>query len=576
MRPFHRALLAGLLFAAAIEGAFFPARLFAAERAAVVKELAIALGPTVYRIKQLEAQGTTLSEAELARLFDQKDATPARERFARLNAAKIIIPEIAGEAEAIGVKQNFVYRDVILENVKSGRIGAFRAASFAQTIDRPSGGRIEAHFDKIAINNIDLAQIVHVYGDARADANEALKSLQEETIIESASYAIPDARLELRIGRIAMKGLKARSFSRPPSNWFTEPSEAAAPAAERSAIIALAALDAIGGSEIGRFEARDVVASGVASGLGGKPFTLKLGRVELTNLANSVVGDLSIEDFSFAGVEAGDVKLRRLALRGLELRPFFEQSDRRFPRLAHAEFIDFEADLPDPANGDGARDKFRVGAGAADFGAYRDGTPTKLALKVDHWIIDVAARAGAPADAQLVALGYKDLDLSGAFDGEWREKEQEFVIRQATLDGRDMGRLQLAATLTNVAGMVFSANSALARAAALTVLVKRVEASFENLGLVDKTLALEAKNRRTDAAKLQADYASTAEAAISALFDGSEKGRLIGGAVAKFVAAPKQLRLRLESAKGVGALDAMTAKPGEILQGLDVDAKANQ
>jgi hypothetical protein len=576
MLRLHCVLLAGLALAASAVGAFFIAPASAAEKTAVVKDLTVTLGPAVYRIRRLEAQGTTLSEPELAQIFDQKDATLAKDRFARLNAKRIVIPEIAGEAEAVGVKQHFVYRDLVLENVNAGRIGALRAASLEQTADRPKGGRIEARYGQIICKNIDLAQIAHVYGEARADENEAVKPLQDEVAVESATFAIPDAQIEFRVARISMRGLKARAFLRPPSAWFAQASDGAAPATEQSAALAVAALNAVSGLEIEGVEARDLVLTGVAAGPGGKPYALKFGRVKLSNLAGSVVGDLSIDDFSFASEQLGDVKLRHVALRGFDLRPFFEQSERRFPRLAHIDVSDFGADLMDQEAGDSAREKFRLAAAEADFSAYRDGVPTKFVAKVERFVIDLSASAGAPADAQLIALGYRDIDLSGTLEGEWREKEQQFIVRQATLDGRDMGKLQLSAILTNVAGLVFSPNSAIARAAALAVLLQRVEASFENKGIVEKTLELEAKTRRADPAKLRADYASAAEAVVSALFDGSEKGRIIGGAVAKFVATPKQLHLRLESARGVGALDALTSNPGEILQGLDVDATATQ
>jgi hypothetical protein len=230
--------------------------------------------------------------------------------------------------------------------------------------------------------------------------------------------------------------------------------------------------------------------------------------------------------------------------------------------------------LPDASVSDAAREKFRVAAGFVDLGAYRDGAPTNVSSRVDHWIIDLTARGGAPADAQLIALGYKEVDLSWAFDGQWREKEQELVVRQATLEGRDMGRVEFAATLANVSPLVFSPNPILSRAAALSMLAKRVDASFENTGLIDKTLDLEAKSKGVDAAKLRADYAVSAAALITSFFEGSDKARPLADAVGKFVASPKQLRLRLQSAKGVGVFDAMTSKPSEILQGVDIEAKA--
>jgi hypothetical protein len=574
MRVFRRTRLAGLPLALAL-AAFVPACRDVVAQAAAVNDLVFEIGPTTYRIKRLEAQGMTLSELELARLFDPKDTAPAKDRFARLNAARIIIPEISGESEAFGLKQRFIYRGLVLENLKAGQIGSLRAASFEQIIERPKGGQIEAHYGQINIKNLDLAQIAHIYGDARAVENETAKPVQGEAVIDSAEYAVPDSKLALHIGRISMRGFKARTFARPLSLWFAEASDGVANE-DQSAALALAVLDAIDGSEVGLIEARDIVATGVAAGAGGKPFSMKLGRVALSNLVNSVAGNILIEDLSLAGAQSGNVIARHLTMRGLELRPLSEPGGRRFPRVAHLEISGLDADLPDQENGGLTREKFRLAAAVGDFAAYRDGIPTKLLLKADKLSADLSARAETPFSARLSALGYKELDVSGILEGEWRESEQDLTIHQATLDARDMGRLRLSGTMTNVPALVFSPNTILARAAALPVLIQRLEASFENRGLVEKTFELEAKSRRTDPASLRADFASTAETAVSTFFEGSEKGRLIGEAIAKFIATPKRLHLRFESATGIGAFDAMKSKPGEILQRLDVDALANQ
>jgi hypothetical protein len=166
------------------------------------------------------------------------------------------------------------------------------------------------------------------------------------------------------------------------------------------------------------------------------------------------------------------------------------------------------------------------------------------------------------------------VDLSWVVDGEWREQEQELVVRQATFEGKDMGRVDFTATLANVSPLLFSASPIVARAAALSVLARRFDATIENLSLVDRTIDMEAKSKGVDPAKLRADYAVSAEALVLAFFGGAEKARPIAEAIAKFVSSPRQLRLRLQSAKGIGVFDVITSKPSEILQSADVEAKA--
>jgi hypothetical protein len=537
------------------------------------ENLAFSIGPTNYRIPRIFVEGAGLTPSDVARIFDGKAPAPAKERFARLTASRIIIPQIAGETAAAGAAQRFLYKDVVLEKVNSGRIGAARAASLEQTIDRPQGGRVIAHYGPIGARNVDLAQIAHVYGESGAGNQEPMKGVDEDLSVENITLSVPDSGFELRVGRLTATDAKARATNRPLAHWFDDASSVGAPPTpEQSAALALAAMDAIAGFEVGRIEAQDVSASSA----GAKPFTLTIKRASLGKIVNSTIGELSMEDLSYFAADSSKATLRRATMRGLELRPLFEQSGRQYPRFAHIDLAGVDANLPDPTVGDVAREKFRIVFGALDLGAYRDNAPTRISSRLDHCVIDLTERAGAPADAQLIALGYKEVDLSWALDGEWREKEQEITLRQAMLEGKDMGRVAFTATLENVSPLLFSPVPVLARAAAVSALAKRLDASFEDMTLIDRTIDAEAKSRGVDPAKLRSDYAVSTTAVILAFFDNDEKARPLAEAIGKFVASPKQLRLHLQSAKGIGFLTAMTSKPSEILQLIDIEAKTTR
>jgi hypothetical protein len=537
------------------------------------ENIAFSIGPTNYRIPRLSVEGATITPLDIARIFDSKTPSPARDRFARLTAKRIVIPEIAGETAAAGATQRFLYRDVVLENVSSGRIAEARAASLEQTIDRPRGGRIVAHYGPIAARKVDLAQIAHVYGESGGADPEPMKIIEDEFSVENATLSIPDSGFDLRIRRLTAKEAKARATNRPLAHWFDEPSSAgASPTPEESAALALAAMDALAGFEVDLLEAHDLSAS---SG-GGKSFNLTIKRAALGKIASAAIGELTLDELSYFAADSSKVSLRRAVARGIELRTMFEQAGRQYPRVGHIELAGLDANLPDPDFGDVAREKFRVASGSLDLGAYRDNTPTRIASRMDHCVIDLTERAGAPADAQLIALGYKELDLSWTVDGEWQEKDQEIMVRRAVLDGKDMGKVEFTALLANVSPLLFSPIPALSRAAALSAVVKRLDASLEDMTLVDRTIDAEAKSKGVDPAKLRADYAASATALISAFFDNEEKAAPIAEAIGRFIASPKHLRLHLQSAKGIGLLTAMTSKPSEILRMIDVDAKAGR
>lgn len=567
MRPCRFAIFC---FAVAPLFAAAPA-LVAAEAPVALENLVLDLGPAVYRIPRLEAAGTSLSAADAARLFDRGDPAPLAERLARLSAARVTIPELVGETKAGGVTQRLVYRDVIIENLVAGRAATLRAAALEQTAERAGGPRMEARYGAMTVKGADFKQIIHVVADARADEKEIPKPVEEEALVENAVFAIPDAKLEIRVGRASASNVKARALLDPLPRLFERlPAPGAGASAQEGTAAALALLDALGAVEIGAIEMRDVALAGVAMPVN-KPYSIKFARAALEKFAGSVAGDAVIEGFEMTAADGGAIKARRLAVKGFDPRPMIQNAERPAPRLDRIELSDIEGDLPDAKTSDFSRVKFKAALASADFANYREGLPAKISARLDHLAIDLAARGETPATAQFLALGYRDVDLSVALDAEWRETEQEFALAKLRIDSKDMGALSLAATLGGVSSAVFSTNFIVSKAGALAASVKRVEATVESGGLIARLLEAQAKAEGAGLEKLRADYARDLEAAISALLGGGEKGRLIGAAAGRHVADPRPLCITLTAPGGVNALDLLAKRPAEILEETQID-----
>ena len=534
-----------------------------AETVAPPDGLVVDIGAMVFSIPRLTVEGGTLTGAELARLADPKDKTPLDERLARVTAKRIVIPEIRGESKAGERSTRVVYRDVVLEDIANGRVGALRAASLEQSA-KGAGGAVEARYAKLSAKGVDPRQLAHVLAFARESDKEEAKTIEEEAAVESVSLAFPDAGIEIHAGPVTALGLRARALAEPP--LAGAPDAAASP--DQAAMIALAALGAM---ELGAFGARDVVVTGRGAP-GEKPYAVKFGRLALDKIAGGKAREASIEDFALDSADGGHVALRRLALRGLDFNALLAPGEARTWRLDRAEGEGVVADLPD-AGADG-RVKFEIGAFGADFANYRAGVATKFAIRLDRLKADLAARGESPAAHFFMALGYRDIALSGELAGVWREEARAFEIERAHVDAKDMGVVTLQATFDNVGASVFSQSPIVSRAAMLTATVTRVEATVEGGGLIERLLAEEAKTSGGDVAKLRADYARDAGAAINASLDGGEKARRIGEAVTKFLNHPTRLRIKLTSPKGVGAMDLGLKRPGEILNELEVEAEA--
>ena len=377
------------------------------------------------------------------------------------------------------------------------------------------------------------------------------------------TIAFPDAGVELRAGPVAALGLRGRALAEPP---LAPKSDAATP--EQAAQLALKALGAL---ELGAFGARDVVVTGRGAG-DEKPYALKFGRLALDQLAGAKAREATIDDFALDSGDGGHVAMRHLALRGLDFNALLTAGEARAWRLDGADARDIVADLPDA--GAQGRVKFTIGAMKADFANYIDGAPTKFAARLDKLKADLAARGDTPATHLFQTLGYPELEVSAEIAGAWREDQRVFTLERARLDAKDMGALDVGADFGNVGAAVFSPSALVSRAAMLTANVTRLEATLHGGGLIDRALAQEAKTSGGDIKKLRADYAKDLAAAVEAMLGDSEKARRIGAAVGKFVNHPEQLRIKLTSPKGVGALEATLKQPGDLLNEMEVEAEA--
>ena len=202
----------------------------------------------------------------------------------------------------------------------------------------------------------------------------------------------------------------------------------------------------------------------------------------------------------------------------------------------------------------------------ADFANYIDGAPTKFSARLDRLKADLAARGDTPATHLFQTLGYPELELSAEIGGAWREDQHVFTLERARLDAKDMAALDVGADFGNVGAAVFSPSPLVSRAAMLTANITRLEATLQGGGLIDRALAQEAKTGGGDIKKLRADYATDLAAAVEAMLGDTEKARRIGAAVEKFVNHPDQLRIKLTSAKGVGALEVDAKAAGRFVE----------
>lgn len=569
---YRNALFAGVfgLAAAAAVGAV-PAATRAADANLNLDNISLTLGGTTYKIPHLELKGASLSALEIGALLSGDEKT-VDGRLARLDAKRLVIPRLTTERKIGDTTERAAYRDVVAEGLAGGRIELLRAAGGEQTVEGPDGRSQRYLWGASLMKGVDLRQLAHLAAALRLDPQEPLKPVIDEESVESLTMEDKAEQATVKTGRILLAGVKGRALPAPLAQLLERLGRLDPDKTEADPALLKDVLDAAASFDVSAAEVRDIVATGKGEPAD-KPYAIKAGRIAASKVSGAAIGDFALEDFSLASSDGGLIGLRRFGLRDAK---FASLLDAPFPQLGHVELKGLEADLPDERIGDGSRLKFSLAGVEATFGDFREIAPTKLSAHMDRLAIDLAARGEAPSTAQFLALGYKDLDLSAALAGEWREKTQEAVFAPLRVEGKDMGAATLKMTFGNVSGAVFSSMAIVSKAAALAASLRSVELTLEGGGLVDRLLALEARQQKGSVEKARAEYARGANLAVAAVLGGGDKARKIADAVSAYILRPKRLQLRLASAKGVNALDAVSRQPAEILESVEVEAVAER
>ncbi|MGJ0453192.1 MAG: hypothetical protein ACR65T_08205 [Methylocystis sp.] len=544
----------------------------AGEKSLTLDNLVITLGATTYRIPHIEIEGASLPPAELAKFFMNGGANAAA-LLARISARRIAVPSMSSESRNDLRVERAAYRKLLFENVVSGRAASVRGDGGEETIESTKGGVQRVYWGASVAKGVDLAELARLALSTRGDANEPLKPLVEEEIVESSRLEDASANLVLTTGRLKIEGVRGRALQTA-AGKLVERFETLNPAKpEDDPALMRDVLDALQSFEAASIDVDDVVAAGKGEPAG-KPFTAKIARAGLRKVAGAGAGEIFFDDFSLAASDGGHLSVKRFALNEVQLAPVLEGA--AYPKLARIELRGVAADLPDSKTSETSRMKFSVENASATFDNFHATTPTKFSGRIDNFVVDLSARGETQTTAHFLALGYRELALSGLAAGEWREKSSEAALEPVAIDAKNMGVARLSALFGNVSSAAFSSSPLISRAAMLTTSIKSIDLTLEGDGLVDRVLALEAKEQKTSVDKARADYAKAAATAIAALGGAGANAKRIADAVSAYIEKPKRLHLRFVSPRGVTAIDALARKPSEILESLEVEASADR
>jgi hypothetical protein len=538
----------------------------AADAGTSADNVTIVSGTTTYHIKHIDMSGTPLSSADLARIVDTAGPETLEARLRKLTATSINVPEILVDDTSSGAAQHVTVTQVVLAGATAGKVAAASTGGITFSL-KDGTDDLTGTTGAIQASNIDLAQIAHVFGTVRSDDAEQILPLYDSVGVTALKITNTTKKSTFTLAALKETGAKARPLK---TDALSGSGTAKLSNDQEVALYD----DFIHSFEIGSIEATDLGGQGADSGI------FSLGSVSLQSMAKAAVGGFGLRALRYDGPDA------KFGVAAIDVGPVTLPLPARIAGGARGAMpsagkvdvtqIDFDGKGDgQEADGTPKRVKFKV----AHAGFVSDGEPGDLPktskMNIDNITFDVPASAGQAQP--LYDMGYRALDVSLGLAATYDAPNQSLSIHDLSLNGASMGSLALGLHLVNVTKGLVSPNPEVVKASALAILAKGITLAIVNDGLIDKALIWKAKQDGTDVGKEKDVLIDFFANKLPASVNNSANAKLVGAAVAKFVAEPKNLTISVESKSGLGLGSmALLSDPGLLIDTLDIKAVANQ
>ncbi|MFC5418503.1 hypothetical protein ACFPOB_02890 [Bosea eneae] len=595
--------------------------------------LKLDFGKFVVSIPKLDVKGTPLDRDSFrALLLSSASAAPAGgvagaiagasqavqpgesviTRLGKLNASEISAPTLVMEQTFGPQKQVTTYRNIKFSDIREGRIGRGESSDGTIKVEGAATGPMNGEIKRTSFEVLDLMQIARIFGE-KAKPGETAPLQPIIGKIDQDGYVLDlGEQGKITAGKASLRGFKARVASEPMGELLTRIAElsdesekaahnlnskedpAVSDARDRKLLVAMAEIfDAV---DYGSGEIRDIVMSlktPPKPGAKAEPVDMRFSRiafgedapeksgVSIEGLqfegggAKGVVGLIGYSGFSLEGVirEVKAVAASAVDIKALDFRRFI-------PKLGTVKMSGVQMTVPQEGKrGRPAGPPMQVGLGNFELktGEQLNGIPTDMTLSLDQITFPIVESADNPAAKDLLAMGYRTLDLSAKLSLAWQEASKEFAIRTLSLGGVGMAKLDATGTLGNIGKEIFTGDLALAQVALLGATAKTVELKLQNLGLAEKLIENEAKKSKRNVEDVRREYGMMASLGLAAILGPSDGAKTLANAVARFVAKPGTLTVKAtaKTPTGLGLADVIAlGEPTEIFEKIDVDATA--
>jgi hypothetical protein len=550
-----------------------------------VENVAFTAGTANFRIPRIEVEGGAMSQRDLDALFDARAGEPWSTRFNRIDAKRIVIPELVYEQKIKDDTQTTTYRNLVLTDVTRGKAASMKLDGARIVSTGTSDKALNGEMGAMEVTDVDLVAFVRLYTErSGGQAGERIR-IHGPFTLAGMSFTDPKG-VAMRIGRVSATDFFARTTS---ESWgeivafmssIDDPAEASD--ADRARLFKLVG-ELAGSFDMSRLEVEGMEVKDPAQNVtvktgrityAGEP---KEGRIEAIAVegpdGRASIGAISLSGFSFAPMFNGLAEVG--ALSPAEMDP--EALRKIIPTIGTLKLSGLDFDVPDERAGAPKRIRFTIGEVELTADRPINGIPTNLRIATTGFKLPIAPGTTEDGLKDLADMGYTGLDLSWALSATWLEGSNEVAVREISIGGRDMGTARLKGTFGNVTRDAFANDSSVALVALIGAVLKNLELTVENNGLAERLLAWDAKRQGKSVNDLRRDYGIAASIGIPAALGNSPPARAIGQAVAKFVAKPGKLVItaKPKDAAGLGFADlAAVGDPKAVLEKFEITATA--
>jgi hypothetical protein len=247
------------------------------------------------------------------------------------------------------------------------------------------------------------------------------------------------------------------------------------------------------------------------------------------------------------------------------------------PTVARLSWNGFDASFPDkdtPASAPGGNIiKARLGALDAQT-LFEGGTPTKSTSAIRNLVVELPK--ASEAGKTLADAGYERIDVSMTSAVAFNPAKKSLMIDDLTLSGVGMGSFGLRAEFANIDPAMLNGDPMAALAALMTIEFASTELTIVNDGLIDKALAMAAKEQGKKPQDLKKEAGALVTQFTPMLLGGDPASLQVAAALGAFIRDPKSLSVKVSGKDGPLKLtDLDFDQPMSILQELDITAAAN-